>query len=78
MTTKNNNEIITIRKEMLRYIDAYICNKIGDEEVWITWITLGVPDCYVEDDLLSIAEDEESFWYTMQLGAKLIKRAIEE
>lgn len=45
----------------------------NDEEIYMAWITLGVPDCPMEDDFEYIAEDDESYNETCDLFARLIK-----
>lgn len=44
----------------------------NDEELYMTWITLGVPDCPSEDDFESIAEDDEMYNECFDLFAGLI------
>ena len=45
----------------------------NDEEIYMTWIVLGVPDCPEEDDFEFIAEDDESYNETVDLFCKLIR-----
>ena len=44
----------------------------NDEELYMTWIILGVPDCPSEDDFEYIAEDNESYNECFDLFAGLI------
>ena len=44
----------------------------NDEGIYMTWVTLGVPDCPMEDDFEYIAEDDDSYNEICELFAKLI------
>ena len=44
-----HNDLIQLRKKLLKEMNTYII-EMGDEEIWATWITLGVPDAPSEDD----------------------------
>lgn len=45
----------------LKAMNDYICNVVGDENIWIQWITYGVPDGATADDYEYIAEDDELY-----------------
>lgn len=57
MTEKRIKE----RMETLKEMNEVICDKIGDEQIWYEWITLGIPDGAVEDDYEYIASDKERY-----------------
>lgn len=68
---------ITSRIYTLKTLNKYIIG-IGDEEIWMDWITLGVPDEATEDDYLFIAKDDKIWHETCELFNELVKRAEEE
>ena len=51
-------ELVECRINILKVMDEYICNTIGDEEIWETWIAVGVPDEARYEDYFFIAEDD--------------------
>jgi hypothetical protein len=63
------------REERIQYLktmnDIIIDN--GDEDIWETWIMLGVPDCPSEYDYEDIADDEECFYEICNLFERLKK-----
>lgn len=61
------------RIELLKGMNQYIID-LGDEEVYETWFSLGVPDEATDDDYEFIAEDIEEWVYICQLFGRLIKR----
>lgn len=44
----------------------------NDEEIYMSWITLGVPDCPSEDDFEYIAEDDKEYNDCFNLFVALI------
>lgn len=52
-------ELVECRINLLKQMDEYICNTIGDEEIWEIWIAVGVPDEARDEDYAYIAEDDE-------------------
>lgn len=64
--------LIQERIKLLKGMDSYICNEIGDEDIWETWIAVGVPDCATEEDYRFMAEDEETWCETCALFGRLI------
>lgn len=54
------SELKKIRINLLKQMNEYIC-KMGDEEIWMDWITLGVPDEPSEDDYEFIAENDDEW-----------------
>ena len=66
-------ELTLLKMNLLGGMDSYI-RELGDEDIWEAWIAYGVPDGATEDDLQSIAEDDESWRETCSLFGQLIKR----
>lgn len=56
----NSNEVKMLRANLLGGMDSYI-KELGDEEIWMDWITEGVPDECDEKALMEIANDESEF-----------------
>lgn len=54
-------EIIELRVKILKEMNEYIFNKIGDEDIIDYWLLHGMPDDSENDDYLMVAEDEESW-----------------
>lgn len=52
-------ELVECRINLLKQMNEYICDTIGDEEIWETWIAVGVPDEARDEDYAYIAEDDE-------------------
>jgi len=53
-------DMLTLRMNILGGMNAYILDNVDDEEIIIEdWFAEGVPDQATEDDLRTIAEDEE-------------------
>ena len=50
---------ISYSVDLLKAMDNYIREVVGDEVVLEAWLELGVPDGANYDDLEEIAEDEE-------------------
>lgn len=69
-----HNDLIQLRKKLLKEMNTYII-EMGDEEIWATWITLGVPDTPSEDDYDFIAENDDEWNDVCDLFGKL---AVEE
>ena len=46
----------------------------NNENIYMKWITLGVPDCPMEDDFEFIAEDNDRYNETVDLFCELVKR----
>ena len=51
--------MVEVRRQILKDMHDYVVRCIGDEEAYMTWVTFAVPDGYDEDDLISIAEDDD-------------------
>ena len=69
-----HNDLIQLRKKLLKEMNTYII-EMGDEEIWATWITLGVPDASSEDDYDFIAENDDEWNDVCGLFGRL---AVEE
>jgi hypothetical protein len=54
-------DIVKCRIEFLKQFDTYIRDIIDDEGIFETWITIGLPDGYDENDLKEIALDNDSW-----------------
>ena len=61
-----------IKINLLKEMNKYICEVIGDEECWEIWIGCGVPDEATEDDYKFIANDEEEWKRICKLFGNLI------
>lgn len=70
-------KLTEMRKNLLKQMHAYII-AIGDEELYMDWITLGVPDEPSEDDFDFIAESDEEWVYICKLFGKLVIAEKEE
>ena len=53
-------------------MNCYIIEHIQDEEDFETWITYGVPDQATEEDLETIAEDDELWRACCMLFGELV------
>lgn len=69
-----HNDLIQLRKKLLKEMNTYII-EMGDEEIWMDWITLGVPDEPSEDDYEFIAENDDEWNDVCGLFGRL---AVEE
>lgn len=72
----NSKEAKILRANLLGGMDSYI-KELGDEEIWIDWITLGVPDECDEDTLMSIANDESEFVRITKFFSDLVEGDFE-
>lgn len=57
----SKNEIQVLRANLLGGMDTYIREIVGDEEILMYWLEVGVPDDADEDTLMEIAEDVDEF-----------------
>ena len=64
-------ELVDTRMKILKEMNQYIIN-MGDEDVRLTWIELGVPDEPTLEDYFSIANNEEDWKYACGLFGWLI------
>ena len=67
-----HNDLIQLRIKLLKEMNTYII-EMGDEEIWMDWITLGVPDEPSEDDYEFIAENDDEWNDVCDLFGKLTK-----
>ena len=70
-------DLIKTRITPLKQMNAYIIN-LGDEEIWMEWIMVGVPDEPCEEDYQFIAEDDKSWIDICELFGQLIGMAETE
>lgn len=52
------------RIELLKQMDTYVRETIGDDEITELWLEEGLPDGYDQVDLMEIALDDE-VWFWM-------------
>lgn len=64
-------ELVKTRISIAKQMNKYIIN-MGDEEIWMDWITVGIPDAPTEEDYESIAEDNEEWMDLCKLFGSLI------
>lgn len=57
----SKNEIQVLRANLLGGMDAYVREVVDDEDYFMEWLEMGVPDGADEDTLMEIARDEEEF-----------------
>lgn len=67
-------ELVKTRISIAKQMNKYIID-MGDEEIWMDWITLGVPDAPSEDDYDFIAENDDEWNDVCSLFGRL---AVEE
>ena len=64
-------DLIKTRITLLKQMNTYIIN-LGDEEIWMDWITVGVPDEPCEEDYQYIAENDKSWIDICELFGQLV------
>ena len=64
-------ELVKTRISIAKQMNKYIID-MGDEEIWMDWITVGIPDAPTEEDYESIAEDNEEWMRLCTLFGKLV------
>lgn len=69
MTKETKERRINLLKDM----HEYIIDKIGDEEVYLAWVTDGVPDEPTQDDYEYIAENESAWNETVEVFRYLVE-----
>ena len=67
-----DKKIIEIRVKLLKGMHQYII-EIGDEDIYMDWVSLAVPDEPREDDFESIAKDNENWIECCSLFGRLVK-----
>lgn len=71
--TITHEELIKTRITLLKQMHEYIIN-LGDEEIWMHWICVGVPDEPSEDNYKFIAENEEEWLDVCKIFGQLVKK----
>ena len=71
-------ELIQLRMNMLGGMNSYVLEQIGDEDVTMYWWQVGVPDGADEDDLRSIAENDEQWTQCCVVFSYCVKAELEE
>ena len=66
------NELYVLRANLLGGMDAYVREVIDDEDWFMGWLELGVPDGANEAELMEIAEDEDDFNRICRVFADII------
>ena len=66
-------EIIKLRVKILKEMNEYVFNEIGDEDIIDYWLLYGMPDDSEDDDFLMVAEDEESWVNVVKTFYKCLK-----
>lgn len=66
-------EIIKLRVKILKEMNEYIFNEIGDEDIIDHWLMFGMPDDSEDDDFLMVARDEESWNSVVETFANCLK-----
>ena len=66
-------EVINAREKLLKAMNDYILEVIGDDDVTDTWLAVGVPDCANEEDFLEIASDVKTWARVVNNFSRLIK-----
>lgn len=75
--TKASKELVNIRIKLLKAMHQYII-EIGDEDIYMDWVTLTVPDEPCEADFQFIAEEDENWIECCSLFGRLVKYDLEE
>ena len=75
--TKMNKQtnITEYRIDFLKQFDYYVRNTIGDEDITDSWLALGVPDEYTDEDLEEITTNDELWIGCVNCFADCCKRA---
>lgn len=69
--TITREELIKTRIALLKQMNKYIID-LGDEEIWLHWISVGVPDEPSENDYEFIAENEDEWIDTCKVFGQLV------
>jgi hypothetical protein len=65
-------ELVKTRISIAKQMNKYIID-MGDEELWMDWIVLGVPDAPTEEDYEFIAEHDICWAELCKLFGSLVK-----
>lgn len=66
------NQLYVLRANLLNKMDVYVRKVIDDEDYFMAWLELGVPDEADEAELMEIAENEDDFNRICRVFADLI------
>lgn len=61
---EDREELVQTRKQLLKQMNSYILDKIGDDECTAYWLSDGIPDEPDESDYRFIAENDDQ-WYNV-------------
>ena len=67
------NETIMLRANIMGGMNEYI-KDLGDEVIWMKWIMV-FPDGCDEDELMEMAEDEETYLEVVECYTRCLKIA---
>lgn len=67
------NVTMKMRKAQLKAMHEVILNA-NNENIYMTWISVGVPDCPSDDDFEFIAEIDEAYNEVCDLFIKLVSK----
>ena len=68
-----NNIKLASRMSQLKEMHEVMINS-NNENIYMTWISCGVPDCPMEDDYEFIAEDDDNYNEVVDLFVELIQK----
>ena len=68
-----NHITIEMRVAQLKAMHEVMVNA-NNENIYMSWVTCGVPDCPQDDDYEFIAEDNERYNETVDLFVKLVSK----
>lgn len=63
---------LIFRAQTLVYMDNYVREEIGDEDMIEDWLSVGVPDEATKEDYLFIAGDDEEYNRCCRVFADLV------
>lgn len=77
--TVTRKELIEVRKNLLKEMDDYVRNKIGDDFIYASiWSVTAVPDAPDEEDYDTIAENDDLWVLAVRTFAKCCKLGEDE
>jgi hypothetical protein len=69
----DNTYNTVLKANILGGMDTYIRDVIGDEDIFMRWSVVGVPDGCDEEELMEIAEDDDEFLRICNVWDNLIR-----
>ena len=72
------NEVQVLRANILGGMDTYMREVVDDEDYFMAWLELGVPDGADEEELMEIAGDEKEFNRIADIFSNIISNFTEE